>query len=46
MNPEDGMPEEGQHEHRDLGRDNRGGKPRYRGPRSGRPMKENDYCIR
>lgn len=47
MNPEDGMPDEGEHEHRDLGRENRGGKPRYnRGPRGGRPMKENDYCIR
>lgn len=45
MNPEDDIPDEVEHEHRDLGRDNRGGKPRFRGPR-GRPMKENDYSIR
>ncbi|XP_020903405.1 insulin-like growth factor 2 mRNA-binding protein 1 isoform X2 [Exaiptasia diaphana] len=47
MNPEDGMPDEGLHEHGDHGRENRGGRPRYRGPRGGRPGKENGgYYLR
>jgi hypothetical protein len=48
MTPEEDGPDgSGQPGPRDDGREQRnGGKPKYRGGRGGRPMKENDYSIR
>ncbi|XP_031566817.1 insulin-like growth factor 2 mRNA-binding protein 2 isoform X3 [Actinia tenebrosa] len=47
MTPEEGRPDvPGQQGPIDDGREQRNGKPKYRGGRGGRPMKDNDYSIR